>query len=69
MKICAHLVPRELQVEHSGGIKEMTDEQIDRAIEYIKEQLAQREAEAKANGLCGRASAAVSRGRALFRQA
>ena len=32
MKICALLVPRELQVEHSGGIKAMTDEQIERSI-------------------------------------
>src|SRR5262249_4955209 len=39
MKICAHLVPRELQVEHSGGIKAMTDEQIERSIEFIKAHL------------------------------
>ena len=44
MKICALLVPRELQVEHSGGIKAMTDEQIERSIEFIKEHLARREA-------------------------
>ena len=48
MKICALLVPRELQVEHSGGIKAMTDEQIERSIEFIKEQLAKREAGANA---------------------
>src|SRR5262245_45291247 len=48
MKICALLVPRELQVEHSGGIKAMTDEQIERSIEFIKEQLARREAGANA---------------------
>src|SRR5215471_5760027 len=48
MKICAHLVPREMKLEHSGGIKAMTDEQIERAIEFIKEQLAKREAGANA---------------------
>src|SRR5215831_10187316 len=26
MKICAHLVPREMQIEHSGTIKQMSDE-------------------------------------------
>ena len=44
MKICALLVPREMKLEHSGGIKAMTDEQIGRSIEFIKEQLARREA-------------------------
>jgi len=46
MKICALLVPREMQVEHSGGVKAMTTEQIERGIELIKEMLAQREADA-----------------------
>src|SRR5499427_466077 len=53
MKICALLVPRELQVEHSGGIKAMTDEQIERSIEFIKQQLAKREAEANAKVIDG----------------
>src|SRR5215475_481378 len=44
LKVCAMLVPREMKLEHSGGIKAMTDEQIERAIEFIKEQLAKREA-------------------------
>src|SRR5262249_11848159 len=35
MKICALLVPREMKLEHSGGIKAMTDEQIERTIEVI----------------------------------
>src|SRR5262249_45498351 len=48
MKICALLVPREMKLEHSGGIKAMTDEQIERSIEIIKEILAQREAAANA---------------------
>ena len=50
MKICALLVPRELQVEHSGGVKAMTDEQIDRAIAYIEEQLAKRAVGENAKG-------------------
>src|SRR5262249_196972 len=55
MKICAHLVPRELQVEHSGGIKAMTTEQIERSIEIIKEILAQREAATNAKVIEGEA--------------
>ena len=43
VKICALLVPRKMQIEHSGGVKAMTDEQIDRAIAYIEEQLAKRD--------------------------
>src|SRR5215475_2183337 len=44
LKMLVLLVPRELQIEHSGGIKAMTDEQIERSIEFIKEQLARRAA-------------------------
>ena len=40
MKICALLVPREMQIEHSGTIKQMTDEQIEQAIAAIKAMLA-----------------------------
>ena len=36
MKICALLVPREMQIEHSGTIKQMSDEQIEAAIAAIK---------------------------------
>jgi hypothetical protein len=36
IKICAMLVPREMQVEHSGGVKAMSDEEIERAIEMIE---------------------------------
>ena len=35
MKICALLVPREMKFEHSGGVKAMSDEQIETAIEAI----------------------------------
>src|SRR5215468_2876585 len=37
LKVCAMLVPKEMKVEHSGGIKAMTDEQLQRSIEIIKE--------------------------------
>ena len=53
MKICALLVPREMKVEHSSGIKAMTDEQIERSIEFIKEELARREAGANAKVIEG----------------
>jgi hypothetical protein len=39
LKVCAMLVPREFQVEHSGGVKAMTDEQIEAAIEAIQAML------------------------------
>src|SRR5262249_52287447 len=44
MKICALLVPREMKLEHSGGVKAMTDEQIERSIELIKAMIAERDA-------------------------
>jgi hypothetical protein len=46
MKICALLVPRELEVSHSGIIKSMSDEQIEQAIEAIQIMLAARAGEA-----------------------
>jgi hypothetical protein len=48
LKVCALLVPRETKVEHSGGVKSMSDDEIERGIELIKEILAQREAGANA---------------------
>src|SRR5215469_5312956 len=42
MKICALLVPREMKLEHSGGVKAMTDEQIEDAIAAIKAWMAAR---------------------------
>jgi len=53
MKICALLVPKEMKLEHTGGVKAMTDEQIERSIELIKEILAQREAAANAKVVKG----------------
>ena len=40
LKVCAMLVPREMKVEHSGGVKDLTDEQLEQAIAWIKEMLA-----------------------------
>ena len=36
LKLLVLLVPREMQVEHTGGVKAMTDEQIEQAIEAIQ---------------------------------
>jgi hypothetical protein len=46
LKILALLVPRELKLEHSGGVKAMSDEQIEQAIEAIQIMLAARAGEA-----------------------
>src|SRR6516165_5841186 len=48
LKLLVLLVPREMKMEHSGGVKAMTDEQIEAAIEAIQGMLAQREAGAEA---------------------
>ena len=41
LKVCAMLVPREMKIEHTGGVKAMTDEQLEQGIEAM---LAAREA-------------------------
>jgi hypothetical protein len=46
LKILALLVPRELKIEQNQGVKAMTDEQIEQAIEYIKVMLAARAGDA-----------------------
>ena len=47
MKICALMIPKEMKLEHSGdGIKAMTDEQLDAALEALRQLLADREAAA-----------------------
>jgi hypothetical protein len=43
LKMLVLLVPRELQVEHSGTVKEMTDQQIEDAIAAIKSMIEERE--------------------------
>ena len=44
LKLLVLLVPRELKVEHSGGLKQMSDEQLEAGIEAIQAMLAKREA-------------------------
>ena len=39
LKILALLVPREMKVEHSGGVKAMSDEQLEAGIEAIQRML------------------------------
>src|SRR5215831_5955344 len=53
LKILALLVPREHKVEHRNPLKEMTDEQIERSIELIKEMIAERDAAANAKVIDG----------------
>jgi hypothetical protein len=60
LKVCAMLVPREMKLEHSGGVKAMTDEQLDRSIAFIEEMLAQREAGANATVIEGEAEVVPS---------
>lgn len=40
LKILALLVPREMKIEHASGVKSMTDEQLESAIEAIQAMLA-----------------------------
>jgi hypothetical protein len=54
MKICALLVPREMKVEHSGGVKAMTDEQLEQGIEAITAMLAAKDAGANAKVIEGK---------------
>ena len=48
LKLLVLLVPREMKVEHSGGVKAMSDEQLEQGIEALTAMLAQREAGANA---------------------
>ena len=59
MKICALLVPREMKLEHSGGVKAMTDEQLERSLELIEEMIAKRDAAANAKVVEGVAEPAA----------
>jgi hypothetical protein len=60
MKICALLVPREMKLEHSGGVKAMTDEQLERSIELLQAAIARREAGANAKVIEGEAEVVPS---------
>jgi hypothetical protein len=53
LKLLVLLVPREMKLEHSGGVKAMTDEQLERSIELLHAMIAQREAGANAKVIEG----------------
>jgi hypothetical protein len=53
LKLLVLLVPRQMTLDHSGGVKAMSDEQIERSIELIKGMLAEREAAANAKVIGG----------------
>src|SRR5215813_591608 len=59
LKLLVLLVPREMQVEHSGGVKAMSDEQLEQAIEALEGFLAKREAGANAKVIEGVAEPAA----------
>jgi hypothetical protein len=44
LKLLVLLVPREMKIEHTGGVKAMTDEQLEQGIEAITAMLAARDA-------------------------
>jgi hypothetical protein len=54
------LVPREHKVEHRNPVKDMTDEQLERAIELLKEAIAKRDAAANAKMIEGEAEVVPS---------
>jgi len=47
------LVPREIKVEHSGGVKAMTDEELEQTLALLKEMIAKRDAGASAKVIEG----------------
>ena len=59
LKLLVLLVPREMQVEHTGGVKAMSDEQLEQAIEALEGFLAKREAGANAKVIEGVAEPAA----------
>src|SRR5215472_8129106 len=59
LKLLVLLVPREMQVEHTGRVKAMSDEQLEQAIEALEGFLAKREAGANAKVIEGVAEPAA----------
>src|SRR5262245_2597416 len=53
LKILALLVPRETKFEHSGGVKAMSDEELEQTLAMLKEMIAQRDAGANAKVIDG----------------
>jgi hypothetical protein len=60
LKILALLVPREHKVEHSNPIKDLTDEELERSIEILKEMIVKRDAGANAKVIEGEAEVVPS---------
>jgi hypothetical protein len=52
-KLLTLLCPRDVKVENSGGVKALSDEQLERGIELIREMIAKREAGANAKMIEG----------------
>ena len=44
LKLLVLLVPREMRVEHTGGVKSMSDEELERGIEAVQVMLTARDA-------------------------
>jgi hypothetical protein len=42
LKVCAMMVPRELKVEQNQGVKAMSDEELEQAIEILQAMIEQR---------------------------
>ena len=53
LKLLVLLVPREMKLEHTGGVKAMTDEELEAALAILKEMIAHRDAAANANVIEG----------------
>src|SRR5262245_57263041 len=55
MKICALLVPREMKIEQTNRITDLSDEQLDAMIAYLEESIARRAAGGDAKVIDGEA--------------
>jgi hypothetical protein len=61
LKVCAMLVPREMRAEHSGGVKAMSDEQLEAAVEILQSMIDQKLAGENAKLVEGVAPVALPR--------
>jgi hypothetical protein len=61
LKLLVLLVPREMKVEHTGGVKAMTDEQLEQGIEAITAMLEARDPGSQAKVIEGVAEPAAPR--------
>jgi hypothetical protein len=59
LKLLVLLVPRQMTLDHSGGVKAMTDEQLERSIEFIEQMIAKRDSGANAKVIDGVAEPAA----------